>query len=324
MGWWGWGAGGARCSRRRHGASLDRALVPQPRKGAQRPASVWGSAPGCRCLQPPVAPRWWVLGSPQSSAGLGGVGGEPPTGPAAASSCTCGAEEGDAHLPGAPVSGPYEIWLFSWPGYCSNRLLASSLSASPGRQRTRAVSSSAVLPVPPPFPSHPQHPSPCPRRLPVPPACPHPLLPLSRSPPRTPPAPPCPRLSPCRVPGPLPMWQLCTQIRCPSYLQLHFMALLVKSLSATSKLGLMTTCGALTVRRCGPLPQALQPLTRSVWPSQPSVAAARGTAPARPCLPGRSGMCWRALRSWWPCHCAPCAQEQHFLGQEMAFRPQQA
>lgn len=169
VGWWGWGAGGARCSRRRHGASLDRALVPQPRKGAQRPASVWGSAPGCRCLQPPVAPRWWVLGSPQSSAGLGGVGGEPPTGPAAASSCTCGAEEGDAHLPGAPVSGPYEIWLFSWPGYCSNRLLASSLSASP-------------------------------------------------------------------------MWQLCTQIRCPSYLQLHFMALLVKSLSATSKLGLMTTC----------------------------------------------------------------------------------
>lgn len=44
------------------------------------------------------------------------------------------------------------------------------------------------------------------------------------------------------------MWQLCTQMRCPSYLQLHFMALLVKSLSATSKLGLITTCGALTVR----------------------------------------------------------------------------
>lgn len=39
-----------------------------------------------------------------------------------------------------------------------------------------------------------------------------------------------------------PMWQLCTQMRCPSYLQLHFIALLVKSLSATSKLGLMTTC----------------------------------------------------------------------------------
>lgn len=41
----------------------------------------------------------------------------------------------------------------------------------------------------------------------------------------------------------LPVWQLCTQMRCPSYLQLHFMALLVKSLSATSKLGLITTCG---------------------------------------------------------------------------------
>ena len=40
----------------------------------------------------------------------------------------------------------------------------------------------------------------------------------------------------------IPMWQLCTQMRCPSYLQLHFIALLVKSLSATSKLGLMTTC----------------------------------------------------------------------------------
>lgn len=40
----------------------------------------------------------------------------------------------------------------------------------------------------------------------------------------------------------LPMWQLCTQMRCPSYLQLHFIALLVKSLSATSKFGLITTC----------------------------------------------------------------------------------
>ena len=40
----------------------------------------------------------------------------------------------------------------------------------------------------------------------------------------------------------IPMWQLCTQILCPSYLQLHFIALLVKSLSATSKFGLMTTC----------------------------------------------------------------------------------
>lgn len=39
----------------------------------------------------------------------------------------------------------------------------------------------------------------------------------------------------------LPMWQLCTQMRCPSYLQLHFIALLVKSLSATSKFGLITT-----------------------------------------------------------------------------------
>lgn len=32
----------------------------------------------------------------------------------------------------------------------------------------------------------------------------------------------------------IPLWQLCSQIRWPSYLQLHFMALLVKSLSATS------------------------------------------------------------------------------------------
>lgn len=32
----------------------------------------------------------------------------------------------------------------------------------------------------------------------------------------------------------LPLWQLCSQIRWPSYLQLHFMALLLKSLSATS------------------------------------------------------------------------------------------
>lgn len=37
------------------------------------------------------------------------------------------------------------------------------------------------------------------------------------------------------------MWQLWNQIRCPSYLQLHFMALLVKSLSATSWFGLITT-----------------------------------------------------------------------------------
>lgn len=46
-------------------------------------------------------------------------------------------------------------------------------------------------------------------------------------------------------PGPaIPIWQRCTQIRWPSYLQLHFMALLVKSLSATSYLGLITTWGA--------------------------------------------------------------------------------
>lgn len=67
---------------------------------------------------------------------------------------------------------------------------------------------------------------------------------------------PCPGVpsSPQRIPGLLPMWQLCTQMRCPSYLQLHFMALLVKSLSATSKLGLITTCGALSVRVAAPCP----------------------------------------------------------------------
>lgn len=33
--------------------------------------------------------------------------------------------------PGVSRAGPYEIWLLSCPGYCSKRLLASSLSASP-------------------------------------------------------------------------------------------------------------------------------------------------------------------------------------------------
>lgn len=51
------------------------------------------------------------------------------------------------------------------------------------RQRTRAVSSSAVLPAPPPFPSHPQHPSPCPPHLPMPRSLPPALTAPSRSPP---------------------------------------------------------------------------------------------------------------------------------------------
>lgn len=41
----------------------------------------------------------------------------------------------------------------------------------------------------------------------------------------------------------VPVWQLCSQMRWPSYLQLHFMALLLKSLSATSKFGLITIWG---------------------------------------------------------------------------------
>lgn len=44
-----------------------------------------------------------------------------------------------------------------------------------------------------------------------------------------------------RRPTNLPKWHLCSQTRLPSYLQLHLTTLLVKSLSATSKLGFMIT-----------------------------------------------------------------------------------
>lgn len=96
-----------------------------------------------------------------------------------------------------------------------------------------------------------------------------------------PPAPACPRPL-CCVPGWLPMWQLCTQMRCPSYLQLHFMALLVKSLSATSKLGLITTCGQVAVRVAAPDPHpaAPQPRALSAQPFLLGGAAACGTAPS--------------------------------------------
>lgn len=117
-------------------------------------------------------------------------------------------------------------------------------------------------------PHQPSHPTPSPAAPPSPsswgtlPGYPH--------------APVCP----CRIPGLLPMWQLCTQMRCPSYLQLHFMALLVKSLSATSKLGLITTCGALTVRVAAlcptPCQLGLPSLTRAaaydMTPSTPAPA----------------------------------------------------
>lgn len=99
------------------------------------------------------------------------------------------------------------------------------------------------------------------------------------------------------VPGLLPMWQLWTQMRCPSYLQLHFMALLVKSLSATSKLGLITTCRAPTVRVTVPCPAVLQPCAVSVCPS-------RGAAAAPAPRPGRTWpLCMAATVVGWPCHC---------------------
>lgn len=40
----------------------------------------------------------------------------------------------------------------------------------------------------------------------------------------------------------LPVWQLCNQTRCPSYLQRHRIMLLEKSDSATSFVGFTTTC----------------------------------------------------------------------------------
>lgn len=40
----------------------------------------------------------------------------------------------------------------------------------------------------------------------------------------------------------LPVWQLCSQTRCPSYLQRHRIMLLEKSDSATSFVGFTTTC----------------------------------------------------------------------------------
>lgn len=120
------------------------------------------------------------------------------------------------------------------------------------------------------------------------------------------------------------MWQLCTQMRCPSYLQLHFMALLVKSLSATSKLGLITTCGALSVRVAAPCPTTWQRCS---------------PVPGQLCLPGLGGAaaCAQHPHPWqdlspqllegseelvaavvvgWPCHCGPRAHKQRCSEEE--------
>lgn len=48
----------------------------------------------------------------------------------------------------------------------------------------------------------------------------------------------------------LPVWQLCSQTRCPSYLQRHRIMLLEKSDSATSFVGFTTTCSEGDIRVC--------------------------------------------------------------------------
>lgn len=55
---------------------------------------------------------------------------------------------------------------------------------------------------------------------------------------------PCPARRAPSAPGPsVLVWQLCIQMRCPSYLHWHRITLLEKSDSATSCLGFTTTWG---------------------------------------------------------------------------------
>lgn len=115
VGWWGQGAGGARCGRRGRGASPDRAMVPQPRKGVQRPASVWGSAPGRRCLQPwlPGGESW---AAPRAVQGSEVLGASPPPAPQQLPPARVGRRRKMPISPGLLRLGPTRSGCSAGPG----------------------------------------------------------------------------------------------------------------------------------------------------------------------------------------------------------------